>query len=317
MSDNSNMQNDPTAALYLKLARGLVKATSGNRDMRDGAARASVALIQIMCAAAQSDDKTEYQTLCHHIAGVHANAKEQPEAFAASWLFWNDRFSFVSEKERPDFKALSAEDEEDVSDRREGNDNVNTAKRVLRFACSIAYAFVQSNVSWDKEHIRFYPKQPDKIAVSQDNALSLFGDKKEKAISKLLLGVMIDTYGPFNFKALAELGNAALVQAGVRKAPRKASEKITPIRDMATNVRTVLESADTKSLDKATRLTLHELLITIVDRLNDVDLGDGYIPTSVTASARDAAEAFILKVNSEKEQKIAELSAAIKKSVAA
>lgn len=297
MSDNRS--NDPTTVFYSKLAKGLNTAKRGNMDVRKGGALSCIALLSLLQSV--REDKSEFDLLCVNIAGVHAHAKENAEVFNNAWAFWKDRFGMLPDKEQPDLTQLTAEDEEDLSDRRSENDAVRASVRTLRFACSVAYAMIANNINWAEQHLRFWP---DKLALDQDNALRVFGTGKEKAIAKLPLGVMVDTFGAFNFKMCADVGNDALVKAGVRKPPRKPEEKRVPVRDVASGARKVIEDADSKSIDKSTRLALHGLLIAIIDRLNDVDMGDSYIPTSVSKNVRDFSEKKIEAAQAEMDAKI-------------
>lgn len=278
------------------LARGLLMTGKGEQAKRQGNALSCVALVMML---KEAQDTPNVEPMLRHMQGVHVNAKQQPETFEAAWNYWKDLLS--SAKQVPTFDLKSAKEEEDLSDRREVNTAIGQSVRTLRDACALAFAFHSAHVDWDK--VVSVKGDATVIAINQDNALRLFGTKKEKTIAKMHLGIVIDTYGSFSFKALVAEGNARLIAAGTKTAPKRPEEKRTPVRDAVANTRKAIEDADRKAL-MDDKLVLLELLVTIIDRVNDVDMGDAYIPISVTNAAREAADAKITARHAEIESKL-------------
>lgn len=268
------------------LAKGLLMTGTGEAAKREGRALSCASLVLML---KENVGSPNVDVMLRYMQGIHVNGKNEPEVFDAAWSYWKDLLSAA--KKVPEFTAKTAKELEDLSDRREENTKVGQAVRTLRDACAVAYAFHVAHVNWEK--VLSVKGDAAVIAIDQDNAMRLFGTKKEKTIAKMHLGIVVDTYGQFNWNALISEGNERLIAAKVKAAPRRPEEKRTPVRDVVTATTKAIEDADIKSL-KDDKLALLALLVTIIDRVNDIDMGEAYIPTSVTKSARDTAEAKIV-----------------------
>lgn len=243
------------------MSKGLKMVGRGDEQNRKGTAITAVALVLYAKAMKESADPEQYNMLMRNVAGIHANAKDQPDTFANSWNYWRSIFGGEIK-----FDLAGTKEEEDVTERRELNAPRQSHVRTLRTATSIAYALDAAKIDWND--VRELPKNNDSFAITQSAALLLW-PKKDKTIGKQALGVMVDTFGSFNFKSLKSIGDEALVSAKVKKPARVAPTKAKPVRDVVEETGNAVENADPKAFDKVTRLKSFEALVKLIDALND------------------------------------------------
>lgn len=266
------------------LAKGINKATRGTVDQKQGVAMASVAIV--LMAQERHSDNVSYETFMRHCGGIHANAKEQPEAFKASWDYWTDLLS--SERDGRDsirFNPLTKDEAKDldVADKREENDPIAARTRTLRFATSVAYALHSIGVDWSNVTST---KHLDMFSMSDDNMLKLF-PKKEKTIAKSPYKMLVvDTFGTFTFKAVRAVGDDALVKARIKKAAPTPANRAVPVRDIVAKMGDTVENADPKAFDNATKLASFSALIKLIDALNDSNVA-GHLDSKRVAPFRE------------------------------
>lgn len=243
------------------MSKGLKMVGRGDEQSRKGQAIVTVAMVLYAKAMRESADPSAYNMLIRNVAGIHVNAKDQPETFANAWNYWRSIFNHEIK-----FDLADTKEEEDVTERRELNAPRQSHVRTLRTATSVTFALDHAKLDWND--VRELPKNNDTFALTQGAAL-LVWPKKDKTIGKAALGVMVDTFGSFNFKSLKSLGDEALIAAKVKKPARTATTKARPVRDVVEAMGNDVENADAKAFDKTTRLKSFEALIKLIDALND------------------------------------------------
>ena len=280
----TQLNNDTAAPFFAAMAKGINDAARGDTLGRKGLATATTALILIL--KERSTDSDAYADMIRHVAGIHVNAKEAPEAFAASWAFWANAFNSDVK-----FDLADTKEEEDLTERREVNAPRQSRVRTLRFATSVAYAFHAANVTWANVSPT---KINDMLVVDVENAIKLIPEKEPTFLKSPLNQIIVDTFGKSNltFKHLRPVRDEALIRANVKKPAKLAPTKAKPVRDVVTEMGDVVENADSKAFDKVTKLAAFNALIKLVDALNDKNVS-GRLPNSVVAPFREAVIAAI------------------------
>jgi hypothetical protein len=129
-------------------------------------------------------------------------------------------------------------------------------------------------------------KHTDMFSMSDDNMKRLF-PKKEKTIDKSPYKMLvIDTFGTFTFKAIRAVGDDALIKAKIKKAPPTPAQRAVPVRDIVAKMGDVVENADSKAFDNATRLASFSALIKLIDALNDTNV-NGHLDSKIVAPFRE------------------------------
>lgn len=292
------------ASQFSVLSSGLYDAARGDGLVRDGTAKAIVAIASMLQAA--HDDADTFNQIVRNVGGVHVNAKEQPEAFKASWEWWKEQIATYGKKDvRFNTVEMTADEaaankEASTEVKRETNAPKQSAVRTLRIACSAAYALATTNIVW--ANVTF-AKSNDAMFLLNSDMLRLF-PKSEKTIKANKRNDMeISTFTTPNFKALVSLGNDALVKAKIKKAPNEKPVSNATFLTTLQNAYKSIEKADAKALNNSdARLQMYSLLVACIDMVNSAELGTLRVPNSDVVVLRGALEKMINNIASAKEQ---------------
>lgn len=255
--------NSPLNALFATLAKS-IETGSKARVVSDSSYGAAATTMLALLAETHGDND-EYTNVMRHVSGIHTNAKEQPEAFAASWAFWRDTLGIA-------FSTETAKDEPDELQRGTHNNAAKAAIRILRFACSVAYYVNRVGVGFGQFSST---KSKETMAVTIEGAKLLFPERvKSLDGNDYPFVILASARGSWRYQALESLGNAAMVHYGIRKPPRpQVTAPHKPVVDQAKELSTLIDDADAKSIDRpADQNSVLELMLTCINSLNDATL---------------------------------------------
>lgn len=252
----TNSNTDPRRAHFILLAKGLHDVGEGRQLSDRGRARITVAMV--MAAQSVSADKDQYSALIRACQGLHADRKEQRDAYATAWAFFRDNVydviadANIKKRDHVVFDKVMSDKKDDEKldseDRARMNAPISARSQALMFGASVVVQFDAAAVDWNGVQ---QGKNGDVVVTDEANMKRLFANaKKDKSIANWQLkDYPIGTFGNFRFTTLAELGNDVMRQRNIKKAAPRRTADTTAMRDRLALVAKDLDQADAKSYD--------------------------------------------------------------------